>query len=52
MTDDRRFRILAIVDLRRECLALVADSSLPDLPVAGELDGVIAIRVVGDDRVR
>ncbi len=45
MTDGRRFRILAIVDdFTRECLALVADSSLPGLRVARELDAVIAIR--------
>jgi putative transposase len=45
MTDSRRFRILAIVDdFTRECLALVADTSLPGLRVARELDAVIAIR--------
>lgn len=45
MTDGRRFRILAIVDdFTRECLALVADTSLPGLRVARELDAVIAIR--------
>jgi putative transposase len=43
--DDRRFRILAIVDdFTRECLALVADTSLPGLRVARELDGVITRR--------
>jgi len=41
----RRFRILAIVDdFTRECLALVADTSLPGLRVARELDGVITRR--------
>ena len=41
----RRFRILAIVDdFTRECLALVADTSLPGLRVARELDAVIASR--------
>jgi putative transposase len=41
----RRFRILAIVDdFTRECLALVADISLPGLCVARELDAVTAIR--------
>jgi putative transposase len=45
MTDSRRFRILAIVDdFRRECLALVSDTSLPGPRVARELDAVIAIR--------
>jgi putative transposase len=43
--DGRRFRILAIVDdFTRECLALVADTSLPGLRVARELDAVIACR--------
>ena len=45
MTDGRRFRILAIVDdFTRVCLALVADTWLPGLRVARELDAVIAIR--------
>ena len=45
MIDGRRFRILAIVDdFTRECLALVADTSLSGLRVARELDAVIAIR--------
>ena len=44
-SDGRRFRILAIGrDFTRECLALVADTSLPGLRVARELDAVIAIR--------
>src|SRR5213075_1745560 len=44
-TDSRRFRILAIVDdFTRECLALVADTSLPGLRVARELNLVIARR--------
>ncbi len=43
--DGRRFRILAIVDdFTRECLALVADTSLPGLRVVRELDAVIAVR--------
>src|SRR5437867_9462892 len=43
--DGQRFRILAIVDdFTRECLALVADTSLPGLRVARELDAVIAMR--------
>jgi len=43
--DGRRFRILAIVDdFTRGCLALVADTSLPGLRVARELDAVITLR--------
>jgi putative transposase len=43
--DGRRFRILAIVDdFTRECLVLIADTSLPGLRVARELDTPIAIR--------
>jgi putative transposase len=39
MTDGRRFRILAVVDDgTRECLALVADTSIPGIRVARELD--------------
>jgi len=45
MIDGRRFRILAIVDdFTRECLVLIADTSLPGLRVARELDTLIAIR--------
>jgi putative transposase len=45
MTDGRRFRILAVVDdFTRQCLTLVADTSLPGLRVARELDALIAIR--------
>ncbi|GAB6053539.1 hypothetical protein JCM17960_23590 [Magnetospira thiophila] len=40
--DGRRFRILAVVDdFTRECLALVADTSLSGLRVARELDALI-----------
>ena len=43
--DGRRFRILAIVDdCTRECLALVADTSISGVRVARELDRLIAIR--------
>jgi len=43
--DGRRFRILAVVDdFTRECLALVADTSLPGLRVVRELDVIIAWR--------
>lgn len=45
MTDGRRFRILAIVDdCTRECLALVADTSLSGARVARELDRLLAER--------
>ncbi len=45
LADGRRFRILAVVDdFTRECLCLVADTSLSGLRVARELDAVIARR--------
>jgi putative transposase len=45
LSDGRRFRILAIVDdFTRECLVLVADTSLSGLRVGRELDAVIARR--------
>jgi putative transposase len=45
LDDGRRFRILAVVDdFTRECLCLVADTSLPGLRVARELDAIIAKR--------
>jgi transposase InsO family protein len=45
LTDGRRFRILTIVDdCTRECLALVADTSLGGVRVARELDRLIANR--------
>lgn len=44
-TDGRRFRILAVVDdFTRECLALIADTSLPGLRVVRELETVMARR--------
>jgi len=44
-TDGRRFRILTVVDdFTRECLCLVADTSLSGARVARELDLVIAER--------
>lgn len=44
-TDGRRFRILAIVDdCTRECLALLADTSLSGVRVARELDRLITER--------
>ena len=44
-TDGRRFRILCVVDdFSRECLTLVADTSLSGARVARELDQVIAKR--------
>ena len=43
LTDGRRFRILCVVDdYSRECLALVADTSLSGNRVARELDIIIA----------
>jgi putative transposase len=45
LSDGRRFRILAILDdFTRECLALVADTSLSGLRVGRELDAIIAER--------
>ena len=45
LSDGRRFRILAIVDdFTRECLALVADTSLSGLRVGRVLDAIIAER--------
>ena len=44
-TDGRRFRILALVDdCTRECLALVADTSLSGVRVARELDRLVIER--------
>lgn len=45
LADGRRFRILCVVDdFSRECLALVADTSLSGLRVARELDTIAASR--------
>ena len=45
MTDGRRFRILTVIDnCTRECLALVADTSLSGARVARELDVIIGQR--------
>jgi putative transposase len=45
LTDGRRFRILTVIDnCTRECLALVADTSLSGLRVARELDTIIRER--------
>jgi|GEM_PF-3234032 len=44
-TDGRRFRIFAVVDdFTRECLALVADTSLSGVRIARELDVLVARR--------
>jgi putative transposase len=44
-TDGRRFRVLAVVDdFTRECLCLVADTSLSGHRLARELDALIAKR--------
>ena len=45
MTDGRRFRILTVIDnCTRECLALVADTSISGLRVARELDAIVSRR--------
>ena len=44
-TDGRRFRVLAVIDdFSRECLALVADTSLSGYRVTRELDELIRQR--------
>ncbi|ABQ39534.1 IS3 family transposase [Bradyrhizobium sp.] len=45
LTNGRRFRVLAVVDdFTRECLTLVADTSLSGRRVARELDAIVAKR--------
>ena len=45
LTDGRRFRILAVVDdCTRECLALIADTSISGRRVARELDDASGLR--------
>lgn len=45
LSDGRRFRMLCVVDdFSRECLALVADTSLSGLRLVRELDGIVARR--------
>ena len=45
LSDGRRFRVLCVVDdCTRECLRLVADTSLSGLRVARELDAIVAVR--------
>lgn len=45
LTDGRRFRVLTVVDdYRRECLALVADTSPSGLRVVREFDPVVLQR--------
>ena len=45
LADGRRFRIFAVVDdFTRECLALVADTSLPSPRVVRELDAIVTVR--------
>ena len=53
-TDGRRFRVLAVIDdYSRECLALVADTSLSGVRVARELNAIIANGAVSqNDRFR
>jgi putative transposase len=58
MTSGRRFRILCVVDdSTRECLALIADTSLSGVRVARELDAIMARRgkpaaIVSDNVLR
>ena len=43
--DGRRFRVLVVVDdITRECLTLVADTSLSGVRIARELDRLVALR--------
>lgn len=45
LTDGRRFRILAVVDdCTRECLAVIADTSISGRRVARELDDIVRRR--------
>ena len=45
LADGRRFRILCVVDdCTRECLALIADTSLSGVRVARELGAIAAVR--------
>lgn len=45
MEDSRRFRILCVVDdYTRECIGLVADTSLSGIRVARELDAIVVRR--------
>ena len=45
LTDGRRFRVLCVVDdFTRECLALVADTSLSGRRVVRELDAIAGLR--------
>jgi putative transposase len=45
LVDGRRFRILCVMnDFSRQCLALIADTSLSGQRVARELDTVVVIR--------
>lgn len=45
LSDSRRFRILAVVDdFTRECLALVADTSISGMRVGRELDAITTLR--------
>lgn len=45
LTDGRSFRVLTVIDdCTRECLALVAETTLSGLQVARELDTIFANR--------
>jgi putative transposase len=54
----RRFRILAVIDdFTRECLALIADTSIAGIRVARELDGLVVLHgrprtIVSDNVLR
>lgn len=44
-TDGRRFRVFAVVDdFTRECLCLIADTSIPGVRVARELEAIVTER--------
>ncbi len=50
LTDGRRFRILAVIDdCTRECLALVADTSLSGARVTRELDDIVSDTGTGSE---
>jgi putative transposase len=51
--DGRRMRVLVVVDdCSRECLALIADTSISGIRVARELEQLIGTRGAQDDRGR
>ncbi|MBV9813143.1 MAG: IS3 family transposase [Acetobacteraceae bacterium] len=49
LADGRRFRMLCVIDdFSRECLGLIADTSLSGARVARELDAIVAVRGTPD----